>query len=134
VYAVIDKTTTQGFDMQFGTNVLGVIQTDFVTIITSSRIEPAGHFYLTKSLLPVLTATAKKTPAGTVRVVNLSSVTHNYGVPEGIRWATVGPGNDCLAAGKKLGATKLYNQSKFVRCTNSQCLPMLIFVGKHPLF
>ncbi|KAI9449111.1 NAD-P-binding protein [Lactarius psammicola] len=94
VYAVIDKTTAQGFDMQFGTNVL-------------------GHFYLTKSLLPVLTATAKKTPAGTVRVVNLSSITHHYGVPEGIRWATVGPGSDSLAAGKKLGATKLYNQSKF---------------------
>ncbi|KAN0125440.1 hypothetical protein V8E53_015491, partial [Lactarius tabidus] len=49
VYAVIDKETAQGFDMQFGTNVL-------------------GHFFFTKLLLPVLTATAKKTPAGTVRV------------------------------------------------------------------
>jgi len=93
VYAVIDKTTTQGYDMQFGTNVL-------------------GHFYLTKLLLPALTATAKKTPAGTVRVVNLSSITHHYGVPEGIKWSTVGPGEEAHAAAKKLGSTRLYNQSK----------------------
>ncbi|KAI9462832.1 NAD-P-binding protein [Lactarius psammicola] len=93
VYAVVDKVTTQGFDMQFGTNVL-------------------GHFYLTKLLLPVLTATAKKTSAGTVRVVNLSSLGHQYGPPEGIRWATLGPGDDSFKARKKLNATKLYGQSK----------------------
>ncbi|KAH9035968.1 NAD(P)-binding protein [Lactarius hengduanensis] len=89
----IDHVTTQGFDMQFGTNVL-------------------GHFYLTKLLLPVLTATAKKTPAGTVRVVNVSSIAHQYGAPEGIRWATLAPGNDSLEARKKLTSTKLYGQSK----------------------
>jgi len=27
VYAVIDKLTSQGFDMQFGTNVLGMYET-----------------------------------------------------------------------------------------------------------
>jgi len=91
MYTPIDHVTTQGFDMQFGTNVL-------------------GHFYLTKLLLPVLTATAKKTPAGTVRVVNLSSIGHNYGAPEGIRWATLE--KDSLEARKKLGTTKLYGQSK----------------------
>ncbi|KAH9019615.1 NAD-P-binding protein [Lactarius hengduanensis] len=89
----IDRVTTQGFDMQFGTNVL-------------------GHFYLTKLLLPVLTAAAKKTPAGTVRVVNVSSIAHQYGAPEGIRWATLAPGNDSLEARKKLTSTKLYGQSK----------------------
>ncbi|KAH9059519.1 NAD-P-binding protein [Lactarius vividus] len=89
----IDHMTTQGFDMQFGTNVL-------------------GHFYLTKLLLPALTATAKKTPAGTVRVVNVSSIAHQYGPPEGIRWATLAPGNDSLEARKKLDVTKLYGQSK----------------------
>ncbi|KAH9179021.1 NAD-P-binding protein [Lactarius sanguifluus] len=93
IYAVVDKVTTQGFDMQFGTNVL-------------------GHFYLTKLLLPVLAATAKKTPAGTVRVVNVSSLGHQYVPPEGIRWATLGPGNDSLKARKKFNATKLYGQSK----------------------
>jgi len=93
MYTPIDHVTTQGFDMQFGTNVL-------------------GHFYLTKLLLPVLTTTAKKTPAGTVRVVNVSSIGHHYGAPEGIRWATVTTGNDSLEARKKLGNTKLYGQSK----------------------
>lgn len=93
MYPPIDKVTSQGFDLQFGTNVL-------------------GHFYLTKLLLPVLTATAKKSPAGTVRVVNVSSLGHYYGAPEGIRWATLTPGDDSLAARKKLGTTKLYGQSK----------------------
>ncbi|KAH9059521.1 NAD(P)-binding protein [Lactarius vividus] len=93
VYAVVDKVTTQGFDMQFGTNVL-------------------GHFYLTKLLLPVLIATAKNNPAGTVRVVNVSSLGHQYVPPEGIKWATLGPGNDLLEARKKLNATKIYGQSK----------------------
>ncbi|KAH9005646.1 NAD-P-binding protein [Lactarius hatsudake] len=89
----IDDVTTQGFDMQFGTNVL-------------------GHFYLTKLLLPVLTATAKNFPAGTVRVVNVSSIAHQYGAPEGIRWATLARGNESLEARKKLTSTKLYGQSK----------------------
>jgi NAD(P)-dependent dehydrogenase (short-subunit alcohol dehydrogenase family) len=85
-----------------------------------THFEPTGHFYFTKLLIPVLTATAKKTPAGTVRVVNVSSLGHHYGPPEGISWATLAPGNDSLAARKKLGVTKLYGQSKLVRCTN-QC-------------
>ncbi|KAH9059516.1 NAD(P)-binding protein [Lactarius vividus] len=85
MYTPIDHVTTQGFDMQFGTNVL-------------------GHFYFTKLLLPVLTATAKKTPPGTVRVVNVSSIGH--------QWATLAPGNDSLEARKKLNTTKLYGQSK----------------------
>jgi hypothetical protein len=33
----------------------------------------AGHFYLTKLLLPVLLSTAKSSPPGTVRIVNVSS-------------------------------------------------------------
>jgi len=90
----VDKITEQGYDMQFGTNVL-------------------GHFYLTKLLLPVLTTTAKNSPAGTVRVVNVSSIGHLVGAPEGIRWTTVSPnGNDALQARKKLGSARLYGQSK----------------------
>jgi len=89
----IDQVTKQGFDLQFGTNVL-------------------GHFYLTKLLLPLLTATAKKSPAGTVRVVNVSSIGHYMGASEGIRWTTLSPGNDSLVARKKLGTARLYGQSK----------------------
>lgn len=121
--------------MQFGTNVLGMIQINF-PVIFASPIEFPGHFYLTKLLLPVLTATAKKNPAGTVRVVNLASITHHYGVSEGIKWSTVGPGDDALATGRKLGATTLYNQSKLVRYTDSRRPPCAHFflTGKYPLF
>ncbi|KAH9991995.1 hypothetical protein BJV74DRAFT_835662 [Russula compacta] len=86
VYAVIDKLTSQGFDMQFGTNVL-------------------GHFYFTTLLLPVLTATAKNSPPGSVRVVNVSSLGHNV-APPGVS------NDDYIAVGKKVGATTLYGQSK----------------------
>ena len=53
----IDMLTDDGYDLTFGTNVL-------------------GHFYLTKLLLPVLISTAKTTPEGTVRVVNVASQAH----------------------------------------------------------
>ncbi|KAI0291000.1 hypothetical protein BC826DRAFT_1024255 [Russula brevipes] len=56
MYTPIDAVTSQGIDMQFGTN---------------------------------------KSPAGTVRVVNVSSIGHYLGAPE------------------ETGTTKLYGQSKF---------------------
>jgi len=93
VYAVIDRVTSQGYDNQFGTHVL-------------------GHFYLTKLLLPVLTATAKNAPPGSVRVVHVSSLGHYMTPPEGIQWSTLKPGDDFLALAKKIGALKLYGQSK----------------------
>ncbi|KAH9960661.1 NAD(P)-binding protein [Russula dissimulans] len=93
VYAVIDKVTSQGYDMQFGVNVL-------------------GHYYFTLLLLPLLKATAKNSPSGSVRVVNVSSIGHVVSPPEGILWSTLSPGDDCLAVGKKVGALKLYGQSK----------------------
>ncbi|KAH6912847.1 hypothetical protein BKA70DRAFT_1265218 [Coprinopsis sp. MPI-PUGE-AT-0042] len=49
----IEDVTAQGYDLQFGTNVI-------------------GHFYLTKLLLPVLVSTAKATGSKT-RVVHTSS-------------------------------------------------------------
>jgi len=93
VYAIIDKVTSQGYDMQFGVNVL-------------------GHYYFTILLLPLLTATAKNSPPGSVRVINVSSLGHTVSPSEGIIWSTLTPGDDCLAVGKKVGALKLYGQSK----------------------
>jgi len=87
--------TKQGYDGQFGTNVL-------------------GHFYLTELLLPTLIATAEDSPPGVVRIVNVSSIAHNFGIPpEGISWDTVGPNAD-MAKRKKLGTMNLYSQSKLV--------------------
>ncbi|KAF9019195.1 NAD(P)-binding protein [Hymenopellis radicata] len=57
----IEETTVQGYDQQFGTNVL-------------------GHFYLTKLLLPTLEATAAATPnLGPVRIITTSSSASLFG-------------------------------------------------------
>jgi retinol dehydrogenase-12 len=96
----------------------------------------AGHFYFTKLLLPVLTETAKKATAKTVRVVNVSSVNHYFGAPEGIRWTTINPGTESLEARKKLGSARLYGQSKTVRAMSSlQIRPVSNpNTGEYPLF
>ncbi|KAL1747096.1 hypothetical protein HDZ31DRAFT_72431 [Schizophyllum fasciatum] len=54
----VDQCTADGYDLQFGTNVL-------------------GHFYLTQLLLPALTAGAPSAPPG--RVVTTSSFGHRPG-------------------------------------------------------
>ena len=77
----------------------------------------SGHFYLTKLLLPVLTETAKKAPAKTVRVINVSSIGHYLGAAEGIRWSTLTPGNEMTEERKKLGSIRLFGQSKLVNHT-----------------
>jgi NAD(P)-dependent dehydrogenase (short-subunit alcohol dehydrogenase family) len=81
----------------------------------------AGHFYFTRLLLPVLTETAKneKAPAKSVRVVNVSSLGHYLGAPEGIRWTTLNPGTESSEARKKLGSARLYGQSKTVGIASS---------------
>ncbi|KIM89145.1 hypothetical protein PILCRDRAFT_768385 [Piloderma croceum F 1598] len=53
----IEMLTADGYDLQFGTNVI-------------------GHFYFTKLLLPLLISTANISPDSKVRVVNTSSVGH----------------------------------------------------------
>ena len=55
----IEYVTDDGYDMQFGTNVL-------------------GHFYFTKLLLPLLLSTVDKAPKGSVRVVNVASNAHLF--------------------------------------------------------
>ena len=117
MYLPVDKVTEQGIDMQFGTNVLGESRILFSTSHSQAHI---GHFYLTRLLLPLLFATAKKSPAGTIRIVNLSSMTHNRAAPEGIRWSSLLNGNDSLGARKELGTTRLYGQSKLVRAMPPQ--------------
>jgi hypothetical protein len=50
-----------------------------------------------------------------VRVVNVSSIAHYMGASEGIRWSTLGPGTDAIAARKKLGKARVFGQSKLVK-------------------
>ncbi|KAI5825350.1 NAD(P)-binding protein [Schizophyllum commune Tattone D] len=80
-----DAVTTDGYDCQFGTNVL-------------------GHFYLTKLLLPTLLWTAQAN--GDVRVVNTSSSGHS--MVDTIDFNTLKDG----PARQKLSPTALYGQSK----------------------
>ncbi|KAF7367271.1 NAD(P)-binding protein [Mycena sanguinolenta] len=56
----VGHVTDDGYDAQFGTNVL-------------------GHFFFTKLLLPALIAGAKSSPDGKARVVNTSSFAHYLG-------------------------------------------------------
>ncbi|KAJ8585184.1 NAD(P)-binding protein [Rhizopogon salebrosus TDB-379] len=83
----VDLVTTDGYDLQFGTNVL-------------------GHYYFTKLLLPVLISTAKATPEGTVRVVNVASCAHLFG---NLDFNTFKDG----PARNKCTTRTLYSQSKF---------------------
>jgi NAD(P)-dependent dehydrogenase (short-subunit alcohol dehydrogenase family) len=83
----IDMLTDDGYDLQFGTNVL-------------------GHFYFTKLLLPALVRGATASSDGKARVVNVSS---------SALWFTTLDYNtfrDGPARVKK-GKTDLYAQSKF---------------------
>ncbi|KII88597.1 hypothetical protein PLICRDRAFT_54426 [Plicaturopsis crispa FD-325 SS-3] len=51
----MDRFTAQGYDLHFGVHVL-------------------GHYYFTELLLPILSATAKASPPGAVRIVNTTSI------------------------------------------------------------
>lgn len=82
----VADVTAQGYDLQFGTNTL-------------------GHFYFTKLLLPTLLATAKASPDGKARVINVSSAAHHYG---SIDFNTLKDG----PARKKKFSLTLYGQSK----------------------
>ncbi|KAF8975505.1 NAD-P-binding protein [Cyathus striatus] len=79
--------TKQGYDLQFGTNVL-------------------GHFYLTKLLLPTLVSTAKSSPDGHARVITISSGAHHL---HGINYKTLKDGPER----SKETPDSLYAQSKY---------------------
>ncbi|EJU00118.1 NADP-binding protein [Dacryopinax primogenitus] len=83
--------TKQGFDMQFGTNVIGPL-------------------YFTKLLIPTLLETAKTTPGGKVRVITTSSNGHYGAFKGGILWETLKDGPE---RNKKLSRTTAYFQSKW---------------------
>jgi retinol dehydrogenase 12 len=85
----IEMLTVDGYDLQFGTNVI-------------------GHYYFTKLLLPLLISTAKVSPDGKARVVNTASVGHMFTCELDFETFKDGPKR------KKMGTESLYFQSKFV--------------------
>jgi len=84
----VDEVTADGYDLQFGTNVLGT-------------------FYFTKLLLPALLSTAAETPDKKPRVITTGSMAHN--ICSRIQFDTLKD----TPQRKKLSTTSLYGQSKF---------------------
>ncbi|PPQ78745.1 hypothetical protein CVT25_010748 [Psilocybe cyanescens] len=69
----IEAVTAQGYDLQFGTNVLGMTASLVAPELRQLIPNLIGHFYFTKLLTPQLLAGAKSSPDGKARVVNTSS-------------------------------------------------------------
>ncbi|OCH86008.1 NAD(P)-binding protein [Obba rivulosa] len=84
----IDWLTKDGYDMQFGTNVL-------------------GHWYFTELLMPALLEGAKTSPDGHARIVTTSSSAAYFAT---VTWDSLRDG----PTRRKLGPQKLYCQSKFL--------------------
>lgn len=109
MWCPIDQLTVDGYDMQFGTNVIG--QSAILSISFEANLFHAGHFFFTELLMPALIEGAKSTPDGHARVVTTSS-SGAYG--ETLHYETLRDG----PARKALGTVHLYFQSKFVRITD----------------
>ncbi|GJE89085.1 NAD(P)-binding protein [Phanerochaete sordida] len=85
----VEQLTSDGYDLQFGTNVL-------------------GHWYFTELLLPALREGAKSSPDGYARVVTTSSSASHLAKP--IVW----DGFRDHPARTKFGSINLYMQSKLL--------------------
>lgn len=88
MFPPIDALTADGYDLQFGTNVL-------------------GHAILTMELLPLLIAGAQSSPDKKARIVNTSSLAAYNGK---INFDSFRDGE----IRKKVGRIGLYDQSKLV--------------------
>jgi len=80
--------TVDGYELQWGTNLV-------------------GHWAFTKLLLPILEHTASLHPQGTVRVINVSSMGHNFAPSGGIVFDDL-----ALTSGYWFVEWKRYGQSK----------------------
>ena len=89
----LESDTLLGYDLQFGTNVL-------------------GHFYLTKLLLPLLLSTVQSSPDAHVRITSLSTVS---AVMSGrLHFLAFKPDSEpSTRARRGLGRQALYMQSKY---------------------
>ncbi|EJD36049.1 NAD(P)-binding protein [Auricularia subglabra TFB-10046 SS5] len=109
----IDQLTSDGYDLQFGTNTL-------------------GHWYLTKLLLPILLATADASPSGEkTRVIHTSS--DRYSSYPKINYEALRDS----ATRRGLGKWNLYGQSKFGNLVVSRELDRrysdkIVAIGLHP--
>ncbi len=89
MWTPIDQLSEQGYDLQWGTNVV-------------------GHFYFAELLMPALLAGTKTSPDHHARVITTSS---SGAYLQTLEYATFRDG----PARRDLGSTQLYYQSKHVR-------------------
>jgi len=110
IMAVPPQLTVDGYEIQFGTNHL-------------------GHALLTKLLLPTMLKTAQ-IPGSDVRIINLTSNSHNRAPEEGIQFANL------RSAGPPGTAYTRYGQSKLANILYSKELarryPDITTVAIHP--
>ena len=103
----IEELTAQGYDVTFGTNVIGT-STGILEILREVSNVIIGHWYLTERLMPALLNVARDEPTQKARVVTVSSCA-NY--LETLHWDTF-----CDSPQRrKMSLDALYNQSKHVR-------------------
>lgn len=107
MFPPIEQLTSDGYDMQFGTNVignLGYYSNHFIACLNCSL----GHFYLTKLLIPALLEGAKQSPDGKARVVTVASLGHL--AHNGVSYESL----TNTPQRTRKGAILLYGQSKCV--------------------
>ncbi|KAK4942738.1 hypothetical protein LTR10_017498 [Elasticomyces elasticus] len=90
VMAIDPGLTKDGYEIQFGTNNI-------------------GHALLTKLLLPILQKTAESSDSSDVRIVSLTSQSHNYAPTGGIQFDKLKTSGESLGAYPRYAQTKLAN-------------------------
>ncbi len=112
----IDQLTAQGFDMQFGVNVIGtayyydILPWQYLT----HELSFVGHWYLTELLMPALLAVAQDEPGQKARVITTSSLASYI---DTIHWDTL----KNTPQRRKVALDGLYNRSKHVCCDYRRC-------------
>lgn len=103
----IDSLTADGYDLQFGTNVLGMSPLKAMCLAEPLGCCRTGHFLFTQLLLPTLISTAVGCDGVKGRIVNSSSGAHVLGK---LDFKTFKDSPER----RKLDPQSLYAQSKYV--------------------
>ena len=101
----IELTTADGYDLQFGTNVVGALPS--TTRFWHRVTDGSGPFYFTQLLMPALVAGSKTSPDHHARIVITSS---SAAYLDTLHWDTFKDG----PARRKQQPKNLYAQSKLV--------------------
>ena len=101
----IEQVTSDGYDMQFGTNVIGMMLLSQRSLHSDSN--KTGHWYFAKLLIPALLRGKATSPDQHARIITTCSSVAYFTT---LHWDTFKDGPER----KKLGTQMLYAQSKFV--------------------